>query len=395
MASDGAVVSAAARNTTNVGRGYDRCSMAAHADYDREFRLAALQAGFWLGWLSIAALFTALLLDRAGGHRLALVGLISSAAAANAVMMALPWRRWLAARRGQVVVDLWTAGLVGFASALLVVGGRGSDFDLLFFLVLPFVASVQNGWRRPVWVGAAGGSFLAGALLAPLPYPGGAVTVRVLLLAAAVLLALTLGQAIRRQAADRARAAGRAELERTLLAEAHHRVKNSLQTVADLLLLARPEGSGGLAFDETAERIRSIAAVHRLLAESRGGRVSAEGVLRAVAAGARVPVAVDADDVSLAAETAQQFGIVANELIENAVRHGKPPVTARLFTGTSTRLQIDDGGTSRSEAVPGLGLQLVKQVVEHGLHGSFQLGPRAEGGARAEVVFHPDADPDR
>jgi Signal transduction histidine kinase len=75
---------------------------------------------------------------------------------------------------------------------------------------------------------------------------------RLALVAAAVAVALILVRTIRREAA-------RAELERTRAQEASHRVKNDLQTAADLLLLGRPEGTDGTAFDQTAARIRSIA----------------------------------------------------------------------------------------------------------------------------------------
>jgi hypothetical protein len=179
----------------------------APADPDREFRWAALQAGFWLGWLSIAALLAALLFDRAGQHRLLLLAFIAAAGLANGLMMVVPWRGWLTASQGQVVLDLWSAGLIAFASLLVVLGGARADFELLFFLVLPFLASVQSGWRRPTWVAAAAVAFLLATLLAPSPLAAEAVLVRGLLLAAAVVLALVLGRAIRRQAAAGAEAA--------------------------------------------------------------------------------------------------------------------------------------------------------------------------------------------
>jgi two-component sensor histidine kinase len=367
----------------------------ARSDPGRDFRWAALQAGFWLGWLSIAALLAALLFDRAGQHRPLLVAFVAAAAVANAAMMVVPWRGWLTAARGQFVLDVWSGGLIAFATLLVVLAGARADFDLLFFLVLPFVASVQSGWRRPVWLTAAAIAFLLATLLASSPLAGGAVVVRALLLSAAVVLALVLGRAVRRQAAAGAEAAARAELEGVLLAEAHHRVKNSLQTVADLLLLARPTGQHGHAFDDTATRIRSIAAVHRLLADSRGGNVQARAILEAVAAVSAESVSVEADAVALPADRAQQLGIVANELIENAVRHGHAPITVRLTAGPPARLHVNDRGAGVNSHPKGLGLQLVSQVVEQGLQGEFRLEPRPDGGTHAEVVFDADADPDR
>ena len=94
-------------------------------------------------------------------------------------------------------------------------------------------------------------------------------------------------------------------------------IKNNLQTVADLLLLGRPEGGEGRAFDDTAARIRSIATVHRLLTEA-DDPVDARALLGSVAEAAPVPVAVEAGSVAFDAATAQKVGIVANELITNA-----------------------------------------------------------------------------
>jgi two-component sensor histidine kinase len=295
--------------------------------------------------------------------------------------MTLPWRDWLAARRGQILLDLWSAGLLGFV-ALLVVAGN-SSFSLLLFLVAPFIAVVQTGRRRVLWLAATAATCAVSTTLAPLPT--GETAMRVVLVAAIVGLALVLTRAIRREAAAQARAAARAEVARTLAAEASHRIKNDLQTVADLLLLGRPVGTAGTAFDETADRIRSIATVHRLLSEA-DGAVDGRTLLNSITACAPVPVSVEAENAAFDAATAQKVGIVANELVTNAVRHGAEPITVRLTGGPVTRLSVDDAGDS-ALACDGLGLTLVRRLVEHGLGGRFELSPRLGGGTRAEVVF--------
>jgi two-component sensor histidine kinase len=363
-----------------------------HAEVELEFRWRAVRAGFWLGWLSIGAALTGLLLGLAPDQRPLLLGLVLAAAFAHTVAMAVPWRRWLAATRGQLLLDLWSGGLIAFVALLILLAGAHENFDLLLFLVLPFIATVQVGWRRGLWLGLAAVAFAVAMAIAPAPLPLGAVAMRALLLAVAVLLALGLARATAREAAARAEASARAELEHALLAEAHHRVKNSLQTVADLLLLARPEGADGRAFDHTAARIRSIAAVHRLLAEARGGVVASDAVLGAVAAAVGPEVIVEADAIELDAAVAQKLGVVANELIANAVQHGRPPVTVGLERGQPLRLRIEDAGGGSDGIHQGLGLQLVRQVVEQGLGGCFTLGSRPAGGTRAEVTFEAGAD---
>jgi two-component sensor histidine kinase len=208
---------------------------------------------------------------------------------------------------------------------------------------------------------------------------------RLALLAAAVGVTLFLVRAIRRETAAHGRATARADLERILAKEANHRIKNDLQTVADLLLLGRPDGGGGQAFDDTAARIRSIATVHRLLTEAED-LVDARALLRSIAEGAPVPIVVEAAPIPLDPSTAQKLGIIANELITNAFQHGTPPLAVELTAGLRTRLRVDDGGNGL-DGPAGFGLQLVRRMVEQGLHGRFELTRLPGGGTRAEVVF--------
>jgi two-component sensor histidine kinase len=337
------------------------------------FRFAALQIGYWLGWASIAAVLTGLALDVSVQHRWVLVGATLAAAAGNTVAMVIPWRQWLALRQGRLLLDLWCAGLIAFV-ALLVVNG-GSNFALLLFLVVPFIAVVQNGWRRGFWLAVSAGT--CAAITALIPLSAGATAMRLALVAATVAVALILVRTIRRETA-------RAELERTRAQEASHRVKNDLQTAADLLLLGRPEGTDGTAFDQTAVRIRSIATVHRLLTES-DDRVDGAALLHGVTAGAPVPVTIDAEPGPFDGATAQKLGLIANELVTNAFQHGAAPIVVHLTRGAQTRLCVDDGGHGITGPT-GFGLDLVRRMAEQGLDGHFEL--RAQnGGTRAEVVF--------
>jgi len=343
-----------------------------HVELD--FRSQALRAGFWLGWLGIAAVLIGLALDGSSRHRPLLLALTLTAAACNTVAMRVPWHEWLESRRGRLALDLWSGGLIGFV-ALLVAGG-GASFTLLLFLAIPFIAVVQVGWRRGFWLTVSAGTCALAAALVPLP--AGATAMRLSLVAAAVAVALVLARTIRRESA-------RAELERALATEANHRIKNNLQTAADFLLLGRPDGAGGRPFDDTAARIRSIATVHRLLTEA-DDPVDAYALLSGIASAAPVPVAVEADAVSFDASTAQKLGLVANELITNAFQHGAPPIAVHLSSGRQVRLRVDDVGPGARETA-GLGLRLVRRLVEQGLDGRFELGTRPEGGTRAEVVF--------
>jgi two-component sensor histidine kinase len=352
------------------------------AHTELEFRTQALQFGSWLGWLSIIAVLGGLALDAGSKHRWFLLALTLTASLGNAAAMFVPWREWLHIRRGRLLLDLWSGGLIGFVAVLVFTGGE--NFALLLFLAIPFIAVVQVGWRRGFWLAVSGGTCALAAALVPLP--AGATAMRLALVAAAVAAVLVLARTIRREAASHKRAAARAELERTLTTEANHRIKNNLQTAADLLLLGRPKGGDGRAFDDTAARIQSIATVHRLLTET-DDLVDAGALLNSIANGVPVPVLIEAEPATFDASSAQKVGIVANELITNAFQHGSPPIAVRLESGEyQHRLRVDDCGKGANDAT-GLGLQLVQRVVEQGLRGRFALSTRPGGGTRAEALF--------
>jgi two-component sensor histidine kinase len=344
-------------------------------------RSAALRVGFWLGWISIFVVAAGLALDGGAKHRWLLVGLTLAAATANTAAMLVPWQEWLPTRRGRVLLDLWSGGLIAFVALPVYAGG--TNFALLLFLAIPFIAVVQVGWRRGFWLATSAGTCVLAAALIPLSV--GATAMRLSLVAVAVAVALVLARTIRREAAAHNQAAARAELEHTLATEANHRIKNNLQTVTDLLLLGRPENGDGRAFDETAARIRSIATVHRLLTEAEDA-VDAGALLESIAEGAPVPVLVEAEWVALDATTAQKLGIVANELITNAFQHGASPIVVQLAGRRRIRLRVDDSGNG-IESSTGLGLELVRRMVEQGLRGRFELTALPGGGTRAEVVF--------
>jgi two-component sensor histidine kinase len=366
-------------------RRYFRLRTAVPSDTDAtlelRLRTAGLRVGYWLGWASILAVLTGLALDVEVRHRWLLVGFTLGAAAANTAAMVVPWQDWLAARRGRLLLDLWCGGLIAFVALLVVAGG--SAFALLLFLAIPFIAVVQIGWRRGFWLAFSVGMCAVTASLIPLS--AGATAMRVALVAAVAGVALLLTRTIRREAAAHKRASARAELERTLAKEANHRIKNDLQTVADLLLLGRPVGKDGTAFDDTAARIRSIATVHRLLTETED-QVDGGALLRSIAESAPVQVAVEAEPTAFDAATAQKVGIVANELVTNAFQHGASPIVVKLSAGPQTRLCVDDNGCG-VDGTTGFGLELVRRMVEQGLQGSFELHAIPGGGTRADVVF--------
>lgn len=203
-------------------------------------------------------------------------------------------------------------------------------------------------------------------------------------------------------------------LERTLaekqalLQELHHRVKGNLQTIASLLSLqirAVQDEPARIALHETRGRVAALATVHEMLYR-RGDSASVPmlGYLRALVrqtvrtygiSPQRVSVVVEGDDVVLDADRAIAAGLIAHELVSNALRHAFPDErTGSLRVGFADGpdgalhlLVEDDGVGMPAEPRAGaMGLDLVRTLAR-------QLDARVEtrqdgGGTRVHVLFH-------
>src|SRR3954454_5951029 len=206
-------------------------------------------------------------------------------------------------------------------------------------------------------------------------------------------MANTLGLAIDR---ERERAACEVLLveKEMLVQEAHHRVKNSLQLVqAVLSLQARAETapSARRRLEETAQRVRTIAAVHERLYRAADeavagstvvpGMVAVRPYLEALVAdlctmlGAEArqrSVTLSADEAAWPVADVPPLGLVLTELVTNAFKHGQGRVTVEfrhLSAGSgSATLTVADEGPGPPQgfdplASSGLGMRLVVRLL--------------------------------
>lgn len=189
--------------------------------------------------------------------------------------------------------------------------------------------------------------------------------------------------------------------------EIHHRVKNNLQTVAALLRLqarrtAIPEARRALA--ESVRRVNSIALVHETLAVSVDERVDldevVDKVLPAIGDGAtaevRAKVRREGSFGTLPAALATPLVLVLTELVHNALAHAFDPGTTgevvlsvRRSAAELDVVVADDGHGMPPgfdlEASRGLGLQIVRTLLDSELGAPLQIRAREGGGTEAVI----------
>ena len=205
--------------------------------------------------------------------------------------------------------------------------------------------------------------------------------------------------------------ARRAEALETLIQEMHHRIKNNLQTVADLLSLemstsASPEARQSLR--DSIGRIKSIAAVHQLLSLEHlrltditelARQVCDISLRQLIRPDRRVAAEIRGPSIYLPSKQATALALVMNELIANALEHafedGQPGhLTIELQQeGPQIVVTVSDDGRGLPDDFTlhqnnGLGLQIARTLVEKDLAGALNLERSPDGGSRATVTFY-------
>jgi two-component sensor histidine kinase len=181
-----------------------------------------------------------------------------------------------------------------------------------------------------------------------------------------------------------------------LLREMHHRVKNNLQQVASILNMQRrrarlPEVEQILV--ESVDRIQGIAATHDLLSTTQLGMAPVDEIARKIVGivrgnlvppQLRVRFAIANAPYPVPSERATTLAIILNELIANAIEHGfearergEIHISAAQKDGQIVVRVADDGcglpdGFS-VQTTEGLGLQLVRGLVQSDLHGTVDM----------------------
>ncbi|MBC05931.1 histidine kinase dimerization/phosphoacceptor domain -containing protein [Thalassospira sp.] len=175
----------------------------------------------------------------------------------------------------------------------------------------------------------------------------------------------------------------------TLLSEVHHRVKNNLQIIHSLLDMQTSsviDVQAREALIDSCNRVRSMAQIHQSLYQSEDiAKVNfadfCESLISSLLATfnvdiTRVRVESNLADVQLAIDQAVPCGLIANELITNALKHGFPDgtegqieVSTKMIDADVVELRVSDNGRGMPDnfklgTTEGLGLQLIELLVD-------------------------------
>jgi two-component sensor histidine kinase len=187
-----------------------------------------------------------------------------------------------------------------------------------------------------------------------------------------------------------------------LLKEVHHRVKNSLQIVSSLLNLQESQLTDEIAIDALRNskiRIQTIALMHQSLYQSDAdlGRVNSSSYLQNILSlqlqalsvkTKQIETHTDFADLELSIDQAVPLGLIASELINNALKHAyketKNPHLSLMtkMVGKELLLKISDNGSGfESKDFRNhfsLGLEIV-EALNSQLHGKMECHSSPNG----------------
>jgi PAS domain S-box-containing protein len=186
-----------------------------------------------------------------------------------------------------------------------------------------------------------------------------------------------------------------------LLQEIHHRVKNNLQVISSLInmqIRKLEAGDNRDALEECRTRVQAIALIHEKLYQSHDyARIPFAEYAQSLAVSvfetanvspAQVELALEMDDIELGVDQAIPCGLVLNELITNALKHGfkdgrsgKLRIALSRQPGAQAQLCVANDGIELPEGFEStsprsLGMQLVTTLAAQ-LNGELEIDRRS------------------
>jgi two-component sensor histidine kinase len=217
---------------------------------------------------------------------------------------------------------------------------------------------------------------------------------------------------LRRKAAENALQERLSEIEqlnarlKRSVTETHHRVKNNLQLMSALIEMQKGTDREFVPMAELTrlgQNIQALGVIHDILtmqAKENGEAqyISAKGVfeqllpmLQGTLGSRRILFSVA--DVFLPGKQVTSLALIANELVSNAVKHGKGDIELSLLDqGGCIRLEVcDDGPGFADDFDPGTcahtGLDLIENIARFDLRAETSYRSRETGGGCVAISF--------
>ncbi|WP_394793067.1 PAS domain S-box protein [Armatimonas sp.] len=204
-----------------------------------------------------------------------------------------------------------------------------------------------------------------------------------------------------------ARSADRNTLLQRAVAESHHRIKNNLQVLSALVELQVPLQGDTVPVSELkriGQHIRTLAALHDLLTlDSKTGvdldTVSLKAALEKLAPILQVTsgerkILIQTDEMVISLKQGGSFTLLVNELVSNALKHGKGDVqvSLTLLPEHTAQLEVCDDGPGFPPGFDPLksantGIELIESMGRWDLRGEILYQNRPTGGACVIITF--------
>ncbi|NAZ37509.1 sensor histidine kinase [Rubellimicrobium sp. CFH 75288] len=263
-------------------------------------------------------------------------------------------------------------------------------FPYLTFFPAVALTAVFAGTLVGLAVAIMGGLFAWYVLIAPawsfaLTTAGFvALLLYVIVMGTELTLVFLMRRALRRMMQAEARARSEAHMRSLMFAELQHRVSNNLAVVGSLLQLQRravADPAARRALETAAARLGVVSRLSRLLHDPAAQSLDLGAFLRAIVPEAvaaqgvedRIALQVSVEPVVVPAAAAIPFGLIATELLANAIEHGFGPersgriaITLARTGRDAARLEIRDNGGGLPtgfdlQKADGLGLSVARQ----------------------------------
>jgi two-component sensor histidine kinase len=211
------------------------------------------------------------------------------------------------------------------------------------------------------------------------------------------VLSIWVARLLRRDEKMRASLAAAAERNNLLMREIHHRTKNNLQSVASLMKLQPISEEAKAAM---TARIAAMSALHEQAYRSdqysevglREYLLTLVETIRRTMSG-DISLETELAEMAIDRDLAQPLGLIANEVISNAVKHafaGRPGgrISIRLAAIAEDRAELtisDDGsGYTPTGAETGMGSRLIRAFAQQ-LGNDYSYA--SENGTRFVIRF--------